>query len=103
MEVMGYDVLTATSGEEAIDIYKDNRHHIDLVLLDIIMPNMSGEETFVKLREINPKIRVLVATGYSLAQKADELRKLGCKGFIQKPFQMSALSMKIKELITVNR
>ena len=101
IEIMGYDVLTATSGAEAIDLYRDNRHHIDLVLLDIIMPNMGGEETFIKLKEINPKVRVLVATGYSLSQKADNLRKLGCKGFIQKPYQMNALSMKIKAIINL--
>lgn len=103
MEVMGYNVLTADSGEKAIEIYKDNRHHIDLVLLDIIMPHMGGEETIAKIKEINPKVNVLVATGYSLDQKADELRRLGCKGFIQKPFQMTALSLKIKELININR
>lgn len=101
LEVMGYDVLIADSGEKAIELYKDYRHTIDLVLLDIIMPNMGGEETFIKLKEIDPKINVLVATGYSLDQKADALRKLGCKGFIQKPFQMSALSLKVKELINI--
>ncbi len=99
VELMGYEVLTASSGEEAVEVYKDHRHHIDLVLLDIIMPDMGGEETFARLKEIDPALKVLVATGYSLDQKADELRELGCKGFIQKPFQMSALSVKIKELI----
>jgi len=96
---LGYDVLTAGGGKEAIEIYKENQDKIDLVVLDMIMPVMGGGETFEKLKEIDSNVRVLLSSGYSLNSQASEIMALGCAGFIQKPFYMKELSQKIAAIL----
>ena len=96
---LGYDVLTADGGKEAIEIYKENQDKIDLVILDMIMPVMGGGETFEKLKEIDSNVRVLLSSGYSLNSQASEIMAKGCAGFIQKPFYMKELSQKIAEIL----
>lgn len=98
-ESLGYTVLAAPNGEEAVEIYQSNRHKIDLVILDMIMPNMSGGETYDKLREINPDIQVILSSGYSINGQAREILARGCVGFIQKPFSMQDLSLKIRDIL----
>jgi len=97
LELLGYDVLIAASGDEAIDIYNDNQDRIVLVILDMIMPRMSGGELFDKLKLMNPTVKVLLCSGYSIDGQAREILNRGCKGFIQKPFTVSGLSVKVKE------
>ena len=99
LEEMGYKVLIAKGGKDAIEVYKKNKDEIDMVILDMIMPDMGGGETYDKLKEINPKIKVLLASGYSIDGQASEILDRGCNGFIQKPFQMENLSHKIKEVL----
>jgi two-component system cell cycle sensor histidine kinase/response regulator CckA len=99
LTVMGYRVLVARDGKEAIEVYRKNWHTIDLVLLDMIMPNMGGGEAYDCMREINPDIKVLLSSGYSVDGEASEILKRGCRGFIQKPFKMSELSRKIEEIL----
>lgn len=99
LEVMGYRVLTARGGKEAIEVCRKNRDEIDMVLLDMIMPAMGGGEVFDIIKEINPGIKVLLSSGYSSGGKANEILSRGCDGFIQKPFSMSELSEKIKEIL----
>jgi PAS domain S-box-containing protein len=96
---LGYKVLTAKSGKEAIEIYKKNHDRIDMVLLDMIMPEMGGGETYDKLKEINPGIKVLLSSGYSIDGEATNILERGCNGFIQKPFYMTDLSKKIREIL----
>jgi PAS domain S-box-containing protein len=96
---LGYKSLTAKSGEEAIGIYKKNYDKIDMVILDMIMPDMGGGETYDKLKEINPDIKVLLSSGYSIDGLATEILERGCNGFIQKPFNMADLSKKIREIL----
>ncbi len=96
---LGYDVLTAGGGKEAVEIYKENQDKITLVVLDMIMPVMGGGETFEKLREIDSSVRVLLSSGYSLNSQASEIMAKGCAGFIQKPFYMKELSQKIAGII----
>jgi PAS domain S-box-containing protein len=96
---MGYSVLVARSGKEAIEIYSNKKEDIDMIILDMIMPDMSGGETFDELCEINPDIKVLLASGYSLRGQAQEILARGCKGFIQKPFNIRELSHKLREVI----
>ena len=102
LKVMGYQVLTAREGREAIEIYKKHRETIDLVLLDIIMPNMKGGEVFDRLKEINPDIKVLLSSGYSIDGEASHILERGCRGFIQKPFNMSQLSQSIGAILRNN-
>jgi len=102
LKVMGYQVLTAREGREAIEVYKKHREIIDLVLLDIVMPNMKGGEVFDRLKEINPEIKVLLASGYSIDGEANKILERGCSGFIQKPFDMKQLSEAIRTILENN-
>jgi PAS domain S-box-containing protein len=99
LERLGYSVLKSGSGIEAVEVYKNNKEAIDLVILDMIMPEMGGGETYGKMKKINPIVKVLLSSGYSLDGKAAEILKRGCKGFIQKPFNLQKLSGKVKEIL----
>ncbi|MFC1824593.1 ATP-binding protein [Thermodesulfobacteriota bacterium] len=96
---MGYFVFKAHTGEEALDVYKREGSRIDIVILDMIMPGLGGGDTFDRLRELNPDIKVLLSSGYSIDGQAAEILGRGCLGFIQKPFNMKELSGKIREII----
>ena len=96
---LGYKVLIARSGKDAIKIYKTKKDYIDMVVLDIIMPDMSGEDTYGKLKEINPIIKVLLSSGYSINGQATGILERGCDGFLQKPFNIKDLSFKIREIL----
>lgn len=98
LEKLDYKVLTAGSGNEAIEIYNKNRDKIDMVILDMIMPEMDGGETFDMLKKINHKIKVLLSSGYSVDGQATEILDRGCDGFIQKPFNIRDLSEKLREI-----
>jgi DNA-binding NtrC family response regulator len=97
---MNYQVLTAPNGQKAMDIYKAHGHTVDLVMLDMLMPDMSGGVTFEKLKEMNPEIKVLLSSGFSLNEQARDILSRGCRGFIQKPFDVAELSKKITEIIS---
>jgi len=99
IQKLGYNVLAVNSGKEAVEIYQEKRDEVDLVILDMIMPNMSGSETYDALKQINGGIKVILSSGYSLKGKATEIMNRGCSGFIQKPFNMKQLSLKIHEVI----
>ena len=99
LQAMGYTVKSASGGNEAIGIYRQHRETIDMVILDMIMPDMGGGEVFDRLREINPRVAVLLSSGYSIDGKAREILARGCNGFIQKPFSMEKLSEKIREVL----
>ena len=99
LESLGYKVMTAPGGRQGLLIYEQNKDKIDLVVLDIIMPDFGGRETFDTLRRIDPAVRVLLSSGYSLDGQAKEIMQSGCKGFIQKPFSMAELSKKIREIL----
>jgi CheY-like chemotaxis protein len=96
---LGYEVLLAENGKEALELYKQNRDKIDLVLLDMVMPVMGGGEAFDRMKEINANVKVLLSSGYSLEGEAKEILKRGCNAFIQKPFKMEQLSQKLMEIL----
>ena len=96
----GYDVVIAKSGKEAIEVYKENHSGIDMVILDMILPDMGGGDTYDRLKEINPGIKVLLASGYDIDSQASDIMERGCDGFIQKPFNMNELLEKIREVLT---
>jgi len=96
---LGYRVIEASSGQEALDLYASNRERIDLVILDMIMPGMDGGETFDGLRALDPNVRVLLISGYGLNGRVKEIRRQGCRGFLQKPFTILQLSEKIKSIL----
>ncbi|NLA75095.1 MAG: response regulator [Deltaproteobacteria bacterium] len=100
LKKLGYNVIVAENGKKAIDIFREEHENIDLVLLDMIMPGIGGMETFDRLKEINKKVRLLLSSGYSLDGQAREIMDKGCKGFIQKPFTLSNISQKVKEVLS---
>jgi signal transduction histidine kinase/CheY-like chemotaxis protein len=99
IQVLGYSVITANDGREAVDTYRAQKEQIDLVILDLIMPGLGGGETFDQLKLINPDVKVLLSSGYSIDGQASSIIKRGCRGFIQKPFSLQALSQKINQTI----
>ncbi len=99
LEKTGYRVMSARDGREAVELYRKNKDEIDIVLLDMIMPQMSGSKVYDRLKEINPEVKVLLSSGYSIDSEATEILNKGCSGFIQKPFDMKNLSAKIKEIL----
>ena len=99
LEKLGFSVLTASSGKEALDIFKVNKGCIDLVVLDMIMPGMGAGEIYDELQALDPAIKVLLSSGYGVDEQTNEVLKRGCNGFIQKPFNMQVLSNKIEEIL----
>jgi PAS domain S-box-containing protein len=99
LEEMGYDVITAKDGKEAVEIYKARKNDIDLLILDIIMPEMNGGDVYDTMKKINPDIKVLLSSGYSVEGQAAEILARGCDGFIQKPFHMGQLSQSIRQIL----
>ena len=99
LEHLGYKVLISKTGKEAIETYQKNKEKIDIVLLDMIMPDMSGGGTYDRMKNINPKVKVLLSSGYSINGTATEIMDRGCDGFIQKPFKMKELSQKLREIL----
>jgi CheY-like chemotaxis protein len=95
----GYRVQLAADGEEGVRMYKKQDPRSDLVILDMIMPRKGGRETFLKLKKINPDIKVLFSTGYSQNEKVNEIIALGVSGFIQKPYQVNDLLSKVREIL----
>ena len=96
---LGYQVIPALSGRQAIELYREKMVDLDLVALDMIMPEMNGRDTYDALKEINPDVKVLLVSGYSLNKQIEELMDKGCNGFIQKPFDIIQLSQKLREVL----
>jgi len=99
---LGYTVLLAENGPEGIRTFRANRQDINLVILDMIMPKMSGPEVFAELKAIEPAVKVLLYSGYSNSSldSIDELMKRGVSGFIQKPFTAEDISAAIKNALS---
>jgi PAS domain S-box-containing protein len=96
---LGYHVLVAKSGSEAVEVVTRQNHSIDLIILDLIMPGMDGGMTFDRIRDIQPQMPVLISSGYAIEGQATKIMDRGCNGFIQKPFTISALSQKIRSAL----
>ncbi|HEU5182062.1 MAG TPA: PAS domain S-box protein [Candidatus Polarisedimenticolia bacterium] len=92
LEEMGYTVLTAKDGEEAVQIYRGSQVPIDLVIIDMIMPKLGGRDCFRALKKVNPEVRAIISTGYDVNAAAQEILDEGMRGFIQKPYLMRQLS-----------
>ncbi len=99
LEMLHYRVLLAGSGQEAVTLYMEKQKEIDIVILDMVMPGMSGGRTFDLLREINPDVGVILASGYSAEGEARKIINRGCWGFIQKPFKLQEFSLKIRQVL----
>jgi PAS domain S-box-containing protein len=99
LESLGYKVVAAKSGQEALEVYRKLQGKINLIILDMIMPGMDGEATYDSLKKVNPEIRVILSSGYSKNEQAKAILEKGCQAFIQKPFSISDLSMTIRQVL----
>jgi PAS domain S-box-containing protein len=99
LESYGYNVLLAEDGPEAIKLYSERGDEIDLVILDMVMPKMSGRETFAKLKDLNPSVKALLSTGYSQNGKAKGILESGVMAFVQKPYNVNALLSEVKSVL----
>ncbi len=99
LEAMGYRVLEATDGEEAVETYRKNQSAVDIVLLEMTMHKMGGDQACVRLKEINPDVKVLLVSSFPINGETMEVFKQSSDGFIQKPFTIKRLSAKIRETL----
>ncbi len=99
---LGYSALTARSGKEAIEIYRNHNKDIDLIILDMIMPEIGGEKIYDELQSINRSVKVLVASGYSPTDPAALIKGKKDVSFIQKPYNITDLSQKIQDVLALN-
>ncbi len=95
---LGYEVLEAVGGEEAIALYRAHRAIIRAVLLDMIMPGMSGRATYVALRALEPGVRVLLMSGYTMNEEVQGILDLGVRSYLSKPYSMEALARELEIL-----
>jgi two-component system cell cycle sensor histidine kinase/response regulator CckA len=102
LDKLGYKVFTARDGKEAIEVFRKHKEEIDVIVLDMIMPKMSGGEAFDRIKEIKPGIKVLLSSGYSINGQASEILNRGCNGFIQKPFNLQNLSKNLRSILEEN-
>jgi two-component system cell cycle sensor histidine kinase/response regulator CckA len=106
---LNYTVITAKDGREAVDTYRglmDEAHEqeriehpVDLVILDMVLPNCDGKETFERLREMNPGVRVIISSGYDVDDRVQELRNRGAVGFLQKPYHIETLLNLVRKVL----
>ncbi len=99
LEEFGYQVLQAENGEAGLRLFAENRQKIQLVILDMVMPRLSGQETLRRLLAIDPQVKVLFSTGFGEGQKLNESLALGAKGIILKPYQIEHLLKKVRETL----
>lgn len=99
LEELGYKVIAAENGEQGLAVLAEQKESIDLVILDMIMPKMSGAQTFDQIKKLAPDTKILLSSGYPKNGQAEAILAAGCNGFIQKPFNLEQLSVKVREII----
>ena len=99
LEALGYQVHSVQTGKRAIEFYSRYKDMIHLIILDMIMPGMNGEQVYDRLVEINPDVKGLLSNGYSQIGPTEKTLKKGCNGFIQKPFKIKLLSQTIRKIL----
>jgi PAS domain S-box-containing protein len=102
LEVLGFEVIIATDGQEAVDTFREYKEQIKLVILDKKMPRMNGEEAFSEIRSIRPDAKVILCSGEDEEKATQSLRGLGLTGFIQKPFRLASLRQQLYDTLSVN-
>ncbi len=104
LQSLGYAVLTASSGEEALALYAENKAGVELIVMDLGMPGMGGRQCLRELIRLDARVRVLIASGYAEANLSDEVRRDGAAGFIAKPYHLADLATRVREILeTTNR
>ncbi len=99
LQELGYSVLLAENGEDAVEVYAANPRQVDLVLLDMIMPKAGGHETFFRLKAIDPGVNVLLSSGFMSEQEVGDLLRQGARGFIPKPHRLPTMAGEIRRVL----
>ena len=99
LEKLGYQVVTAGGGKQAVDLVAQKGAEFDIVILDLVMPGMDGGRVFDRIHALRPRLPVILSSGYSINGQADDIMQRGCAGFIQKPFDIFALSRKLRKVL----
>lgn len=102
LQLLGYSVLLAENGEDAVSIYKENPGVVDLVLLDMIMPKMGGHQAFYQLRTIDPDVKVLLSSGFVSEDEVHDLLDQGACGFLPKPHRLPQVAKAIRAALDGN-
>lgn len=98
LQNLGYSVLLAENGEDAVSIYRENPKEIDLVLLDMVMPKMGGHTTFYQLKNLDPDVKVLLSSGFVSAASVKDLQDNGAAGFLPKPHRIKDLAFELRRI-----
>ncbi len=99
LKELGYDVLLADGGEEAVRTFEENKNRIDLLILDLVMPDLGGEVVYERIKKSRPDIPVILSSGYGIEEQAESMLKGSRDGFIQKPYNLIQLAQQIKETL----
>ena len=99
LEELGYEVVLADNGQEALSLYKRESDSINLVILDMVMPVMNGRDCFAILKQYDPQVRVILSSGFTREEDLDEMKAGGLKGFIRKPYHGSTLSQMVYDAL----
>jgi len=100
LDKLGYQIITAEDGDEAVKIYSEKATEIALVLLDLSMPRMSGKEAYLEMKKVNPQIKAILVSGFKKDDRIQEVLNLGVNDFIQKPYTMQMLAQGVKKVIS---
>ena len=100
LQKIGFNILKAGNSAEACQLYEDKKEHIDIVVLDMIMPDENGANTYKRLKKMNPDIRVLVSSGLERDGSIDEILNDGQNGFIRKPFKFEEFTNNIDAMLS---
>jgi CheY-like chemotaxis protein len=98
LQALGYSVSVARNGQEALGVYVERCTDFDVVLLDMAMPGLDGAEVYDSLKSINPQVKVLMLSGYGVHGRIGDILEKGCNGFLQKPFGLSQLAERMREI-----
>jgi DNA-binding response OmpR family regulator len=99
LEECGYEVVLASDGAQAVDIFRQRHHEISAVLLDMVMPGMNGKDTFLAMRSIDENMKVLLSSGFRQDERVETVLRLGIRHFIQKPYTLQELSRAMQQVL----
>ena len=99
LQNLGYSVILAENGLDAVEICRENPGEIDLVLLDMIMPKLGGHGAFYQIRAVDPNIRILLSSGFVAQEAVDDLLANGAAGFLPKPHRIKTLAEEIRRIL----
>jgi len=99
LEEIGFSVLCASDGRKGLEIFREHHSHLQVVLLDLTMPHLSGEHVYSAMRDISPHMPIILSSGYSEEEALKRFSQKGIQAFIQKPYPVTALTKKIQDIV----